>query len=230
MLDMAARGSLFVQHLKQEGIVVVDDNDFLSSTFARYRPKSDLTDIKDSITLLRRVSRSCRSDWGSLCSSDIAYVAIRNVAIHQLAAQGIYKFDYRGVINELNRACEIGPERLEALHRLRHMKYAYRNRINLTNSQTLLERALEGAEELLRVDIFGVEQEEPAASGYVGLRTLELALVTKVDPRYLDSLPVSDPLAGPWANVRDPRGYPKPWKIDDGWILMVGNLVKLRFG
>jgi hypothetical protein len=231
MLDIASRGSLFVQHLKLEGIIVADKNGFLASTFAKYSPQPDCArEIEGSVALLRYVSGLVLSDWGALCSSDIAYVAIRNVAIHQLASQGVYKFDYNDVVDGLGRSRRIDPASLKAVRGLRHFKYAYRNRIGVVGIHDALQKALREAEMLFELDIFGAEHEEPVLLDYAGLRVLELSLVDKVPPQYLDCLPSSDPLATPWAMICDPRGYPKPWKIDDSWISDVADLVRERFG
>jgi hypothetical protein len=93
-----------------------------------------------------------------------------------------------------------------------------------------LPTVIEAAGELFGITTFMAQREENCASGYVGLRTLELGLVARADPRYLDNLPASDSLAGIWAVIADPRGYPKPWKIDDSWVVMATNLIKRRFG
>src|SRR4051812_23386179 len=58
ILNMAHRGSLFLQHLKQEAIILDDDECFLARLMEKYRPKHNYDDeLGDSIDLLRDLQR-----------------------------------------------------------------------------------------------------------------------------------------------------------------------------
>ena len=90
MIGMADRHSLFLQHLKQEGIILSDEDGFLSSIIQKYVPKLNYeTELHDSFALLAALPRSPSAYWPTLCAADIAYVSVRNIAISRLAERGI---------------------------------------------------------------------------------------------------------------------------------------------
>jgi hypothetical protein len=211
MQNMAHRGSLFLQHLKQEGIIVKDDDGFLSSIIHRFRPKHEYeSELRDSFSLLSNLSRKPLTYWPMLCSADMAYVAIRNIAISRLAERGIYTFDYADLIDHFTRKCRIALERSESLIQLRVLMHGYRNRRTGLSPWQALKDALAGAEELFGQRCGESSQAKGNQFGYWGLRSLELELVKMTDPRQLDILPTYDPLGRAWALIRDPRDYPSP--------------------
>ncbi|MBR1218202.1 hypothetical protein JQ557_09405 [Bradyrhizobium sp. U87765 SZCCT0131] len=228
---MADRGSLFLQHLKQEAIIIRDDSSFFSSLLAQYRPKRNYQqELSDSLRLLLSLSRERLDYWPMLCSADIAYTAIRNIGICRLAEQGTFIFGYLDLIEHLERENSTTPTRLAALRHLRAMKHSYRRRLVSNFSLHVLCDALEGARDLLLLNDIPASPTK-VFSGYSELRLLELKLVGKVDPRYLDSLSPHDPLATAWAIICDPRGYPNQPKFKNHrWIASVNDIADERFG
>jgi hypothetical protein len=228
---MAARGSLFLQHLKQEAIIIRDDDGFLFSLMDRYQPKQEYEDeLSDSIGLLHDLSRQRLDYWPTLCSADIAYVAIRNIAIARLASKGKYAFDYGDLIGYFGKEHCISTAKLTALRQLRLLKHSYRNRLTPPSPWRILGPALEAADELFGLNPSKHPKDQSGSSGYRGLRLLELELVGRVDPRVLDGLPLNDPLAVAWALIRDPRGYPdKPTIGDHRWMRRISDLAERRF-
>ncbi|HEV7411224.1 MAG TPA: hypothetical protein VGO01_22300 [Bradyrhizobium sp.] len=230
MLKMADRGSLFLQHLKLEGLIVKDDDGFLASVLDQYRPKQEYeNELHDSFGLLSDLSRLPSSYWPTLCSADIAYVAIRNIAILRFASRGIYTFDYSDLVEQLAHENSISAAKLHALRHLRILKHGYRNRLTKLCPWRVLEDALECAEDLFGQSCCAQPQNRFSVSGYRGLRMLERYLVMKADPRFLDRLPAHDPLATAWALIRDPRDYPKIIAIDDAWIQRIRLSAESRF-
>jgi hypothetical protein len=230
---MTDRGSLFLQHLKQEAIIVEDDDGFLASLIDRYQPKRQYEDeLCDSLGLLRDVSHQRLDYWSILCSADIAYVAIRNIAIARLAASGAYTFDYIELMKRFGSECCLSAAKLDALRQLRILKHSYRGRDpTISSPLRTLTVALEGADELFGLSAPS-QPTDPTEmiSGYRGLRLLELELVGKVDPRHLDSLPSHDLLAVAWTFIRDPRGYPdKPKLRGHGWLRNIRALAERRY-
>jgi hypothetical protein len=168
--------------------------------------------------LLKTARTAANSYWAWLCSCDIAYVAIRNIGIHRLAAKGTYVFDFNDVLDRLGSRSKISVTKLQALKKLRFLKHAYRNRLSDIQRDNTLECALDGAEVLFGVQISAVPTTQIAKVGYSGLRVLELSLVERFDPRCLDTLESADGFASAWQMISNPRGYPKPWKNDSEWI------------
>ena len=224
---MANRGSLFLQHLKQEGVIVQDDDFFLADLIGRYVPKDDYEDqLAESFGLLRDVTSHTFDYWPMMCSADIAYGSIRNIAIGRLAAKGIYLFDYADLIRQLARHHVLARHQIDALLELRLLKHSYRARHTLTVSSDVLEIALQAANAVFRYPQTPARDEPSSARGYRGLRLLELNLVGRVDPRHLDKLPPAGALGKVWAFIRDPRGYrDTPPRIDSGWLRRASAMV-----
>lgn len=229
IIDMANRGSLFIQHLKQESVILRDDQEFLSSVMRNFRPNDKYEDgLVDSLTLLKDIVSAPRGYWPTLCSADIAYVSIRNIAIARLASKGIYKFDYNDLIDHFAYEQPISAIQLNALKRLRLLKYSYRNRLMPTSSRNTLHIALKGADKLFQHS--KPLQNAPTQGSYRDLRLLELQLVTKASPTVLDKLPQDDPLGVAWRIICDPRGYPDQPKISNpSWMQEISLLAHKRF-
>jgi hypothetical protein len=218
---MASRGSLFVQHLKQEGVIVQDEAEFLGSLLQTYQPKRDYEpDLADSTALLFDISAiHTRAYWPTMCCADIAYGAIRNIAISRLASRGVYIFDYNKLLDYWAAECLISLSECAALRGLRILKHMYRARRADADIEPAYTTAVEAA-----MKLFGSVRGFPAPDeGYRGLRLLELDLVTRFDPRHLDTLPTTHTLAGAWAFIRSPRGYPQPRPRSSQWLGTVRN-------
>lgn len=228
IVGMAARGFMFLQHIKQEGCIIKDDEHFLATVVETFRPKQNYEEeIFDSWTLLNDISRPSLAYWPALCSADIAFGAIRNIAILRLASRRRYTFDYSDLIDHFANEKQISPIRLHALHELRALKHGYRNRVGTLTPWPILDNALRGAEDLF--GHFNPEMAKGANSVYRKLRILELDLVLKAGAPYWDQLPPHDTLASAWAYIRDPRGYPKDKLVDASWIAGIRRLAEARF-
>lgn len=217
--DMASNGSLFLQHLKQEGAIIRDDDGFLGSIVANFRLRLEYgREARESFALLREITGRQATYWSSLCAADIAYGAIRNIAILQLAATKTYLFDYSELIDHFAFEAKLSSTTRDALLALRTLKHAYRKRLTTLAPEPILINALAGADQ-----IFGLSRHETEigcmTSGYGGLRKLELYLVSRADPRELDLLLGDDPLVGAWELIRNPRGYRPPRGLADAaWL------------
>jgi hypothetical protein len=228
IVRMAERGSVFLQHIKQEGQIVRDDDRFLATVVDTFRPKENYEDeLSESLALLNEISRPPLTYWPTLCSADIAFGAIRNIAILSLASRRHYTFDYNDLIDHFANEQPVSPARLDALRQLRTLKHGYRNRVTTLTPWRVLNDALLGAEDLF--GHFTSAMVGDGSSAYRRLRMLELDLVLKAGPPYWDQLPPDDPLANAWAYIRDPRGYPKDKLVDAAWTVGVRRLAEDRF-
>ena len=128
-------GSLFVQHLKLEGIIVVDKGGWLSDSLRRAVPKNSyMKDAFASVSLAKPVERfhpnATISDL--LTAADIAYVSIRNFGVCFLASRGKVSFDYRQIVAELRSEFRLAQSEFDLLMSLRLGKSCYRKGINCT--------------------------------------------------------------------------------------------------
>jgi hypothetical protein len=234
MTSMSERRSLFIQHLKQEGIILKDAGLFLKSLFDEFRPKSDyVSEMQDSIWLLRYIQAQRTAGWTSLCGADIAYVSARNIGISLLAGRGIYEFSLSDVLSRLNDCRLISDEHVRALADLRELKFRYRKRLATPDSELVFRQGLQAALVLAEIAPTGKSwlSEPSLQDGYRWLRWLEFNLVSKHDPRDLDALPPSDGLNSVWQLIRDPRNYPdRPRKYDAGWMCASREAARLMLG
>ena len=232
--SMSERGSLFIQHLKQEGIILRDSGLFLKMLFDRFQPKSDYdSEMQDSIWLLRYIQEQQTSGWTSLCGADISYVSARNIGISLLAGRGIYEFSFPDVLHRLNDFGMISHEHVRALSALRELKFRYRKRLATPDVEHVFKQGLQAALVLAEISTMDCSWlgEPSLQDGYRWLRWLEFKLVSKYDPRVLDELPPSDALNSVWQLIRDPRNYPdRPRKYDVDWMCASRETARLMLG
>ncbi|WP_156401021.1 nucleotidyltransferase domain-containing protein [Acidovorax sp. Root568] len=148
MEALSRDGSLFLQHIKQEGHVLRDRHGRLNSLLERYRPLVDYRHrIEENLELfeMTRGTPACVSAMG--WSFDVLAVAFRNHAILQLANTGRYVFSYPALVAETTRAHGLSVEEAELLAALRRRKRDYRAGFSvggiaekLTQTQAVIER------------------------------------------------------------------------------------------
>lgn len=101
---------LFIQHLKQEGRILHDHDDFLGSVLRGYSPKADYSPQRnDALAQICALPPAIGSYWHDLCLADIAYVLFRNAAILHLACAREYCFQYDVLISLDGESVRLGP-------------------------------------------------------------------------------------------------------------------------
>ena len=209
---MADVKALFIQHLKQEGITVRDDEGFLQAVFSSYQPKlSYSTELSEVIYNLNRLPAFGEKYWINVCLGDIYYVFFRNMAVLYLASNGVYKFEYAHLVQALVEKYDLDQPCCAALLKLREIKHAYRTRQRVRQIVPCLK---------LVQEVIAIVGDSTKSKGSVGsvcttndyflLRIEELELVSKYDPRELDKMPPYDPRYAAWHLIRNSGGYPKP--------------------
>jgi hypothetical protein len=137
---MQFHGSLFVEHLKREALILRDEKDVLRSFLDSFTPKYDYTaDIeatKHTVALTERTSNSPASlGW----AYDVLAVAVRNLGVLHLANRGEYSFSYSKILRSLQNDRMITPKEEQVLMELRILKAQYRSGIyhNMPGRQML---------------------------------------------------------------------------------------------
>lgn len=127
--DAADRGSLFVQHLKQESKVLWDPDDRLAQLFAEYMPKSSYRrQIDDTASWIGELmQRLPQGDAGQMWTLDVLSVGYRSLAVAYLADNGIYAFSSLGMVDGLMRLGVVDRANAPLLSSLRRYKSLYRN-------------------------------------------------------------------------------------------------------
>lgn len=210
---LAARGSLFVQHIKQEATIVSDSDDRLSKILNAFHPKSSyMGERNDSIKHLQCLPSPSNMYWHDLCLLDASYVFLRNALILHMASRGHFVFDYAEILELAQTEFELKSDQIDVLRELRAAKSAYRSRGSFSN---VLKISREMA--VIRRTIFHeLDNKDKSAvndgitsNDYIKLRLTELSLVSNYSPRQLDLLTPTDPRYAVWNRITSSDGYPK---------------------
>ena len=122
------KGVLFVQHLKQEALVIRDVEDRLKRELSLFVPKySYRREIDETVRLITSATSNVNTGIERAWASDVLAVGTRNLAILTLAERGQYLFDYDAVINVYADMKRLGSFERQLLSDLRHYKYSYRS-------------------------------------------------------------------------------------------------------
>jgi hypothetical protein len=198
---MADKGALFLQHLKQESLILKDDADQLSSLLAAYEPKANYADdieaTKNVVALTECTSMNAASiGW----AFDVLAVAVRNLAILHLANCGLYFFSYKGALNKLRDIGLVDEQDVNQLLALRKLKNLYRGQSYFSIPGWTLLHSLQGtiarcfcidfgskcigADSLIQAQLQRSEQERDQ---YCRFRLLEGAIVTLINEHSVTS-------------------------------------------
>jgi len=205
--------SLFVQHVKQEGRIVRDDENFLRGALAVYSPKAEyLGERNDALRQIAQLPMPDGRYWHDLCLADIIYVLFRNAVILHLASIGQYRFGYDELVENVGEDLRLSPAQIGALLDLRTLKHAYRRRALSIDLKGRVDLALDviaaisGRMEALDVSAIAVGT---TTDDYFHLRLCELELAASITPPVLDALAPEHALFEVWQSITRAPGYPK---------------------
>lgn len=211
--EMARSKALFVQHVKQDGRLVRDDLDHLQAILDGYRMKHDYRqELKAAILPITSIGEPEENYWGLLFQADILYVAIRNSCILYRASISNPDFEFRRLVHWAGAVVGLTRDEVGSLLRLRHFKFAYRNRIaDLDISEVSSSIAASKKLAIGLIKFSGsCDVDSVSSNGYFDLRILERRLITSVGPIYMDSLECQHALSEMWAVICNPSIYKKP--------------------
>lgn len=217
-MALVAAGSLFVQHLKYEGLIIADRNSWLRTTLDFAKPRrSYITDAKRSVLLTLPVERFSQDiplgDLGLV--PDLSYVGFRNFGINYLASNGVLEFDFKNIAHRVGREFSLSTKAIDMLVELRLGKASYRKgeiHSGLQASIGELRRVLE------RVFSFrplvSIESDSPVrnlGSGYATLRDFEAAIIARVGGFPSESYLRGAGIEKSWRLVTSPSEY--SWSV-----------------
>ena len=217
--------SLFMQHLKLEGKIIWDSENWLEEELEKFTPKSCYQkEIIASFDLIRPLERLMRPTQFAQIAGDLGYVFIRNFAINHLASSGIYLFDYRSALEELQVLQGFSSKCLQRLIDLREVKHTYRaglyNKTQNTYGCEVAADLSEACHELLLKPLDSKEKVRKFDLNYASLRDFETALFA--NGRFMHKIET------PFINaILNPRNY--SWQIrsiDDAWIEMATKIIR----
>lgn len=128
LMALAARGALFIQHLKLEAEVTQDSGGRLTRLLADFSPRTDYTaDIADNAALSALAATVPTGERGMLLAADILYVGVRNHGVLSLAERGIHVYGFDQVTAGLEAEGLVHSGGARALGALRFLKCLYRS-------------------------------------------------------------------------------------------------------
>ncbi len=181
-------GSLFVQHLKKEGVFLEDQDNWLENTLRSAEKKESYeADAKRSVLLALPIERfsSKALIQTNLIVSDLAYVALRNFGICYLANRGEMIFDYYRIIESLGGEFGLSPDEMKLVHSLRAGKIAYREGRNYADCPGTVEELRSVLSKFFVHHPLGSIRYNTAvrdlAVGYATLRDFEASVVKEIE-------------------------------------------------
>ena len=215
---MVEARSLFVQHLKLEGLIVKDKHGWLGACLRGARPKNSYADDAANSVLLARPLERFDADaliGKNLVTSDLGYVAVRNFGICHLADIGRLSFDYSKIISCLTDDFDLDSGEVRMLKSLREGKVAYRNGVDCLQ--------LEGSVGRLRTVLSTFFSDRPLCQidldhpvrwlggGYTMLRDFEALIVSRLGQCPKFSELEENGLQEVWKWISSPRTY--SWSV-----------------
>ena len=123
-------GGLFIEHLKNEGEIIRDDNNKLETILNSHISKNnydiELKETKEFFNILTKIPKRTIS-YAWFC--DTFFVGLRNYLIYENANNRMYEFSYIGLLNNLYNKKRISKLDFNLLKELRVIKRNYREGI-----------------------------------------------------------------------------------------------------
>ncbi len=206
--------ALFLQHLKQEGQLLLDEGDYLTSVLGSYSPKPDYSaERNDAFAQIAALPCTTTNYWQQLCIADIVYVLFRNAAILHLACRKEYYFQFDVLVDRIGELFNLGPQDRHSLNALRNLKHGYRRRVAGLPARSRILDARHVINKIIR-QLPDMESSSIAAGvtteDYLKMRMTELELVTRYHPKYLDGLGPDSDMFDLWQRIKSSGGYKPP--------------------
>lgn len=230
LLKMISAGSLFIQHLKLEGILVSDQNGWLQRALeSAERKQCYMLDARASVSLAAPIERFASETLvpHAPIVADLAYVALRNFGICYLADKGKLTFDYYEIVDSIGSDFGLGEREMRLARSLRAGKAAYRGFGNgdeisgtVDELRSLLSRFF------VQRPLRKIQREVPVrdlGSGYAVLRDFEAVVESGLREDHVERRTALPQRKGIFNWIRNPRSY--AWEVRN---LSVDDVERIR--
>lgn len=141
LINESKRRSLFIQHLKLEGVIIKDSFSKLRDLLYHAEPRSSYSwEIEQAMDLMSIIEYIPADNWGPIWALDVLMVGFRSLSYALLANEGMFRFSFKEVLESLNKIGILKESDIPELLNLRQWKYLYR--VNIDTLPCLNERAL----------------------------------------------------------------------------------------
>jgi len=198
-------GSLFLQHLKTEGLIIQDKENWLERFLYSCQAKNSYDhEISNAFEMFRPIERLGETESFKFFANDVSYVALRNIGVLSAANKGKLVFSTQDVSKFFQEEFSVSNDFSDFFSNLRSGKVKYRGRQHAQKS---------GVEDIEKIRsriglLFGgdflkkVPRSNPIRAfpmPYHTLRELEGCLVSHYDLDFLDSAAQDESsLVGTW--------------------------------
>jgi len=132
---LSQNGSLFLIHLKNEALILKDENNRLKSLLLKTKPVGNYKNAQlESIELAELTAGIPDNALLKLWAADVLAVAFRNYMISYAAQRNEYIFSYKDLIDYAERNFNLDSSTVECLSKLREWKASYRNKASQTQT------------------------------------------------------------------------------------------------
>ena len=214
---MCDSGSLFVQHIKLEGNILLDKGGWLETKLQASRlKKSYLQDAVASAELALPMERFHGDDLicNHLIAADLGYVALRNFGICYLSSTGGLYFDYVDIVTRLAEEFQLNSRETRLLQDLRVGKVSYRNGVDCRSFNGSVGELRSVLSKLFSPNcLMEIEAQVPIrrlGGGYAMLRDIEASVVAQLGRTPSNDELSNNQLGQIWKWIRNPREYSWP--------------------
>ena len=227
---MIDAGSLFIQHLKLEGIIVSDQDGWLERALqSAVKKQCYMFDARASVSLAAPLERFASETLvpHEPIVADLAYVALRNFGICYLADKGKMTFDYYKIVDSVAREFSLSEREKKLARSLRAGKAAYRGLGNGDGvSGTVGELRSVLSKFFIQRPLRQIRRDSPVRDlgcGYAVLRDFEEVVETTLRKDAVSGCASLWPGKRVAKWIRNPRSY--SWEVRN---LSMDNLERLR--
>lgn len=181
---LSKNGSLFFKHIIDEGRVILDTENTMSTLEKIWQPRTSYdNEIYSNIDLLEVLKLIPKNRWANMFTLDLLIITIRNVLIRKLANEGIYSFGWEEIFSNAIKLKFLSEKDVPLLLYARIQKNKYRTLSNTIIHDHIIQLLLNITSRLtsttLKVGYGNEKQLLQSLNGYRNgsykeLRTIEL--------------------------------------------------------
>ena len=214
LLRRAVQGDLFIQHLKQDGIIVEDPSGQLAQLFRDFAPRADYTDeAARAMIILRVADRQIANDWMGAMICHAIYKFVRFGFSGLVANHKLYPTDYGDMLRVFSDVgAAFTADEMQALLALKDIQRSYESRKQAeADTRKVIETAKRVMTRLFEFEFFDIPADSEARllKPYSTIREIEARIVASHSPIEMDK---GELLPDIWKLVKNPRGL--GWATD----------------
>lgn len=227
--DHARQGSLFIQHVKQDGKLIFDPRNELRRRLASFDMRTEyFSELLGCMSNYEILPNRYKTYWQKLGYLDCLYVLTRNLCILAQATYAKPIFDYEHSVDLTCNLLALPSTTSKTLKTLRSVKFSYRTRddkVSIDCTKSFDDAFIDLCSGLREKIPAGIQPSQRGAD-YFRLRKLEIEVLSVVKPKELDDETANLQMQKFWKLVTKPSTYrdPRNPRIET-WNLIVPSYI-----